>query len=476
MANNEARIKILGEDPVVTAILKMSLPVMMGMIIQVLYNMVDTFFIGRMNDVNQLAAASLGFPVFMLFMSVGGVIGTGASSLISRYIGMKKIKEAGEIVALSVILNLAFAVVVTLLGLAFIDPLVRLLGATGGVFDATKDYLVPLIAGSAIILGNFSFGMILRAEGAAMRAMTGMIIGTVVNIILDPIMIFAMGLGIRGAAIATVIGNLVGLVWYLGSYAGHSLLTPVFDRACLKTANLRDVLVIGLPSGLNQGLMSVAGIVTNNLASAYGADALGGMGVSQRIFSIVILLLIGLAVGTQPLVGYNYGAKNRARVLAILKTGMIMAVSLGTALFVLMRLVGKPMVSAFTDLPEVVARGDWVLFAVSCSAPIIGVIMITMNSLQALGKARPSLLLSTGRQGLFYIPIVFLLNTLFGFNGLVFTQPLVDIFTAALAVVILRHTIRHDPILGKKAPEQAGTGFNDTDENGEKALQNESPI
>ena len=167
MSKNDARIKTLAEEPVFTAIMKMSLPVMMGMIIQVLYNMVDTYFIGRMNDVNQLAASSVGFPVFMLFMSVGGVIGTGASSLISRYLGMKKIREAGEIVGLSLILNVAFALLVTGFGLAFLDPLVSLLGATGGVFDATKDYLLPLIVGSVIILGNFSFGMILRAEGAA---------------------------------------------------------------------------------------------------------------------------------------------------------------------------------------------------------------------------------------------------------------------------------------------------------------------
>ncbi len=448
MSKNDERIQTLAEEPVFTAILKMSLPVMMGMIIQVMYNMVDTYFIGRMNDVNQLAASSVGFPVFMLFMSVGGVIGTGASSLISRYLGMKKIREAGEIVGLSLILNIAFAVLVTGFGLAFLDPLVRMLGATGGVFEATKDYLLPLIVGSVIILGNFSFGMILRSEGAAMRAMVGMIIGTVVNIVLDPIMIFTMGMGIRGAAIATVIGNLAGLIWYLSSYAGHSLITPVIDRASVSLGHIRDVLVIGIPSGLNQGLMSVAGIVTNNLAAAYGAAALGGMGVSQRIFSLVILLLIGLAVGTQPLVGYNYGAKNRQRVLAILKTGMAMAITLGTALFALMRLIGKPLVSVFTDLSEVVARGDWVLFAISCSAPIIGVIMITMNSLQALGKAKPSLLISAGRQGLFYIPIVFLLNGFFGFNGLVFTQPLVDVFTAVLAVLILRRTIIRDPLLG----------------------------
>lgn len=451
MADNNARIRILSEEPVITAILKMAVPVMLGMIIQVFYNMVDTYFIGRMNDANQLAASSLGFPLFMLLMSAGGIIGMGASSLISRFIGMKKLREAGEIVALSVVLNLAFALVVTVCGLLFINPLVRLLGGTGAVFDATKDYLVPLIAGSAIILGNFSFGMILRAEGAAMRAMFGMIIGTVVNIVLDPILIFTLDMGIRGAAIATVIGNLAGLVWYLGSYAGASMLKPVFDRACLRAQNMRDILAIGAPSGLNQGLMAAAGIVTNNLASAYGPDALGGMGVAQRIFSLVILLLIGLAAGTQPLIGFNYGAKNRARIVGVLKTGMVMSVMLGTALLALFSAVGKPLVALFSDIPEVVAHGAWVLQAVTLAAPLIGIIMITMNSLQALGKAKPSLLLSAGRQGIFYVPIVFLLNGLFGFDGLVFTQPIVDFFMAFISLAMLRSVIRRDPLLSKQS-------------------------
>lgn len=449
MTDNNARIRILAEEPVITAILKMALPVMLGMVIQVLYNMVDTFFIGRMNDANQLAAASLGFPLFMLLMSAGGIIGMGASSLISRFIGMKKLREAGEIVALSVVLNLVFALVVTVFGLLFINPLVRLLGGTGAVFDATKEYLVPLIAGSAIILGNFSFGMILRAEGAAMRAMVGMIIGTVVNIILDPLLIFTFDMGIGGAAIATVIGNLAGLVWFLSSYTGHSILKPVFDRNSFNRQSARDILVIGIPSGLNQGLMAAAGIVTNNLAAAYGPDALGGMGVAQRIFSLVILLLIGLAAGTQPLIGFNYGARNRERIVGVLKTGMIMSVALGTALLALFTVVGKPLVAVFSEIPEVVARGTWVLHAVTFAAPVIGVIMISMNSLQALGKARPSLLLSAGRQGIFYVPIVFFLNALFGFDGLVFTQPIVDFFMAFLSLAMLRSVLRRDPVLAR---------------------------
>lgn len=447
MSVNKERIRILAEEPVFTAILKMALPVMLGMIIQVFYNMVDTFFIGRLNDANQLAAASLGFPLFMILMSVGGVIGMGASSLISRFLGAQRNHEAGEAVALAMVLNIAFAAAVTLLGLLFLDPLVGVLGARDAVAGPTRDYLFPLIAGSVVILGNFSFGIILRAEGAAMRAMYGMIIGTVVNIILDPIMIFTLGMGIQGAAIATIIGNLAGLLWYLSTYLGKSILKPVFDCGIFRSELLGQTLAIGIPSGLNQALMAAAGIVTNNLAAAYGAYALGGMGVAQRVYTLAILLLIGLAAGTQPLVGFNYGAGNRDRVRAILKTGMTMAVVIGIVLLGLFTAIGRPFIGLFSDLEELVDRGAWVLQAVTLSAPIVGIVMISMNSLQALGKAKPSLLLSVGRQGLFYIPILFLLNGLFGFDGLVFTQPVVDLFMAALSLLMLRSVFRRDSVL-----------------------------
>ena len=207
MQSNENRIKVLAEAPVLKAIFTMAIPVMLGMVVEILYNLVDTFFIGKLNDVNQLAASNVGFPFFMIVMAIGSVIGVGASSVISRYLGMKKMKEAGEIVGLSVCLAVAFGVVVMVLTLVFLDPISGLLGAHDAVALPTRHYLLPLVLGSVLLITNFALGIMVRAEGAATQAMTGMMIGSVTNIILNPTLIFGFGLGIAGSALATVLAN-----------------------------------------------------------------------------------------------------------------------------------------------------------------------------------------------------------------------------------------------------------------------------
>jgi len=449
MQSDESRIKVLAETPVLKAIFAMAIPVMLGMVVEIFYNLVDTFFIGMLDDVNQLAASNLGLPFFFIIMALGGVIGVGASSVISRYLGMKKTKEAGEVVGLSFFLIAIIGMVVTALALIFLDPILTLLGARGDVIEPTKRYLFPLIAGSAIIMANFSLGVMIRAEGAAMYAMTGMMIGSVVNIVMNPILIFVVGLGIAGSAWATVIANACGLLWYLFFYAKKSMLKISFKKRVWNLQYLREIFSIGIPSGLNQGLMSVSSIITNNLAAGYGATALAAMGVAGKVNSMIILLLVGLAIGCQPLFGYNYGAGNRKRLVSILKTAMLVELIIGSVMLAVFTLAGKHLISIFTPLPDVVAQGTFVLTAMSCAAPVIGVIMVGMNALQAFGKAIPSLILSTGRQGLYYLPLLFILNAAFGFHGLVFTQAIVDFLMVITATIMIRHVVRTDPVLKK---------------------------
>lgn len=437
----------MAEMPVLKVIFTMSVPVMLGMIVQVLYNLVDTFFIGMMGDVNQLAAANIGFPLFMIMMAAGSIIGVGASSIISRYIGMKKMMEAGEIIGLSTYLSLIVGLIFTVAILVFFTPVITLLGARGDVVTPTRDYLFPLVAGSTIIMVNFAFGVILRAEGAAMPAMVGMLIGSVVNIILDPIMIFSFGWGIAGAAWATVIGNLAGFLWYVFCYAEKSILKVTFGPGVWKTEYLREIFSIGIPSGLNQGLMAVSGIVTNNLAAGYGVFALAAMGIAQKVNSIVILLLVGLASGCLPLFGYNYGARNKKRLVSILKVSMLISAVLGLVMLVAFTIAGRGLIALFTTDANVIDQGRYILMAISSAAPIIGILMIVMNCLQAIGKPIPSLILSTGRQGLYYIPLLFILNALFGFDGFVWTQAIVDVLMVITATIMLVRVIKKDPIL-----------------------------
>lgn len=452
MTTNDSRIRILAEAPVPAAIFTMAAPVMLAMLVQVLYNMVDTFFIGMMNDVNQLAAANLGFPFFMITMAMGSVIGTGASSVISRFIGMKKIKEAGEVVGLSFFLAAMMGIAFTTVALSFLDPVIALLGARDGVVVPTREYLLPLIVGAVFIMMNFSVGVTLRAEGAAGDMTIGMIIGSVVNMVLDPIMIFTLGWGIAGAAWATVIGNLSGLLFYLWCYAKKSILKVSFGSHVWKSDYFRQIFSIGIPSGINHALMSVSGIFTNNLATTYGATVLAAMGIASKVNSLMILVLVGLATGCQPLFGYNYGARNRKRLVSLIRTSMVLSSVLGCVMLIVFTAFGRHMIAVFSTIPEVVDKGTFILKAMSCAAPLIGIAMITMNCLQALGKAMASLILSTGRQGIYYIPLLFILNAFLGFNGFIFTQAIVDILVALTAILMLTYIVRHDSVLHIESP------------------------
>ena len=450
MKTQESREAVLAEAPVLRAIVTMAVPVILGMLVQVFYNMADTFFIGRLNDVHQLAASGISFPFFMIMMSFGTVIGVGTASLVSRQLGMQKRAEAGEIVSLSIVLNIIVALALTPVLLLFIEPILRLLGAQGETLAHTRNYLFPLICCSAISISNFSLGNVVRSEGAVFHAITGQILGTLTNIILDPIMIFAMDMQIAGAAWATVIGNLVSVLYYLYCYSDKSLLNISFNRKIFTVRYITGIFSIGIPSGLNHVFISFAIIVTNNLAAAYGAAVLAAMGIAQRVNSLAILFLVGLAVGCQPLVGYNYGAGNRRRLNSILKTGLILSVSSGLVLSLIFAVFSRYAVAVFTGNAEVIRHGTTMLRAMALAAPFVGVIMICMNSLQALGKAVPSLILSSGRQGIVYIPLLFLLSRFFGLTGIIFSQPIVDILVSIAASFMLYHVLRTDTHLAKR--------------------------
>lgn len=440
---NEKQIKVLGEAPVTGAILKMSLPVVMGMMVQVLYNLVDTFFIGQLKDPNQLAAANLTTPIFMMLMAIAGIIGTGASSYISRSLGEKDYDRANKTISTGIAIIIALGALVTILGLTFLTPLMKAIGASEQVLPFASDYSFILLLGSILIMGNFSVGQLLRSEGAAMPAMIGMGIGTLVNIILDPLFIFGLGLGMRGAAIATVIGNGVGLGFYIFYYAsGKSMVKISIKDVSMDKKIWGQIWGIGTPASVSQLLMSVAMIILNNLAAAYGDVVVAGMGVANKIMTIGTFVFMGFAGGCQPLVGFNYGAKKYSRVNEIIKTAMLMTVGIGVVLFSVFSIFASQLIGTFaSDMPEVIEKGAQILHALAWSLMLLGPLMLATTTVQAFGKAKASLFLSVARQGLFFIPLLFLLNYFFSFDGLIFAQPISDAVALCLSLVVLRRIL-----------------------------------
>lgn len=437
---NEKQIKVLGEAPVVKAILKMALPVVMGMMVQVLYNLVDTFFIGRLGDPNQLAAANLTTPIFMIMMAIAGIIGTGASSYISRSLGEKDYERANQTISTGIAIIIGLGILVTTAGLFFLAPLMKALGASTQVMPFASSYSFILFMGSIIIMCNFSMGQLLRSEGAAMASMTGMAIGTLTNILLDPIFIFVFRLGITGAAAATVLGNATGLVFYIFYYASGKSAVKISYKSISGDKKIwGQIWGIGAPASVNQLLMSVALMILNNLASSYGDVVVAGMGVANKIMTIGTFVFMGFAGGCQPLVGYNYGAKNYSRVNEIIKKAMLMTFGIGIALFTLFSVFAGGLIGIFANaMPEVVAQGSYILRALAWSLIVLGPQMLATTTVQAFGKAKASLFLAVTRQGLLFIPLLFLFNRLFAFGGLIYAQPVSDVLTVLISLIVLR--------------------------------------
>ena len=437
---NNKQIKVLGEAPVTQAILKMSLPVVMGMMVQVLYNLVDTFFIGQLSDENQLAAVSLTTPLFMIMMAVAGIIGTGASSYISRSLGESDFDRANKTLSTGIAIVVVLGALVTVLGLVFLSPLMQALGASEQVLPFASDYSLALFLGSIFIMCNYSIGQLLRSEGAVMPSMVGMALGTVANIILDPVFIFGFGMGAQGAAIATVIGNGIGAAYYVFYYvSGKSAVKISIKDISFDKQIWGQIWGVGTPASVSQLLMSVAMIILNNLAAAYGDVVVAGMGVASKIMTIGTFVFMGFAGGCQPLVGFNYGAKNYRRVNEIIKKAMYITAGVGVALFALFSVFASGLISIFAnDMAQVIAQGTVILRALSWSLIVLGPQMLANTTVQAFGKAKASLFLSVARQGLFFIPLLFLLNGLFAFGGLIYAQPVSDAVTLALALVVLR--------------------------------------
>lgn len=425
------------EAPVSRAVMTMAVPTIISMLVVVIYNMADTFFIGQTGDPMQVAAVSLATPVFMVFMALGNLFGIGGSSAISRALGEKKPERARNISSFCCYASLGLGVFMALLFLAGMDVILAMIGASANTIGFAREYLTYIAFGGPFIIFGTAFGNILRGEGAARESMIGNMIGTVTNIVLDPVMILGLGWGVAGAAIATVIGNLAASLFYVGYFlqkkSSLSIRLKDFrmgDRIAASVAS------IGIPASLNNILMSCANIVLNLMLGGYGDTPVAAMGVAMKSNMIVVLLQIGLCAGIQPLIGYNYGARNRKRLLQVFRFTGIFAVVMGSILTAVMVMAKRFVVQAFINDPEVIAYGMQMVIALQLSGPFIGILFLCINTIQGMGKAIPSLILTVCRQGLIFIPLIIILNKVVGLNGVIYAQSVADYCSIVIAVGI----------------------------------------
>ena len=429
--------------PVPKAVATMAVPTMISMLVVVIYNMADTFFIGQTQDPLQVAAVSLATPVFMIFMALGHLFGIGGSSAISRALGERRKDRAWHISSFCCYGSLGLGVMVAVISVLGMEQILHLIGASENTIGFARQYLTIISIGAPTIMFSTAFANILRGEGASRESMVGNLLGTIVNIILDPVMILGLGWGVSGAALATIIGNIAACFFYISYYVrGKSMLSIHVKDFRMGEGIAASVAAIGIPASLNNILMSFANIILNQALVGYGDTPVAAMGVALKSNMLVVLLQIGLCVGTQPFIGYNYGSGNKKRLMQVFKFTGVVSVIMGMLLTLFMIIARKTMIQVFINDAEVVSYGIRMVVALQLSAPFIGILFLCINTIQGMGKALPSLILTVCRQGLIFIPLIFILNALLGLDGVIYAQPAADYLSILVGIMICVHLFR----------------------------------
>lgn len=432
------------------AVATMAVPSMLGMLINIVYNLADTFFVGQTGDSNQVAAVSVSMPLFLIFIAVGNLFGVGGCAFISRSLGEGKQDRVKKISSFCIYTSILVGVILGVIFMVFKTPLLYLVGASDNTVGFATDYLKWVAIGSPFVVTAITVCNLVRGEGAAKTSMFGSILGQVVNIVLDPIFIlssgdklfgitmpFGLGLGVAGAAIATVIGNVCSVVFFLIYFLrGKSILSITPKRYTFKNGIAKGVINVGLPASLNNLLMSLSNIIVNIVLVSYGDNAVAAMGVAMKANMLVVMLQIGLGQGVQPLIGYCYGARNYDRMKKCLRFSMACNVVIGTVMTLFYVVFKENVISMFIDDAQVVELGVKMLIALMSPGPIIGIMFVLNFSFQGMGKGFQSLILSVGRQGLIYIPLLFILNAAIGLEGIIWAQATADYACVAMSLIM----------------------------------------
>lgn len=429
---------IFRDAPVPKAVLTNVIPSIISMLMVLAYNLADTFFIGQTKNPYMVAAVSITTPVFLIFMAIGMLFGIGGTSLISRMLGAGNRDRAKNASAFCFWTGLSIGIVSMVLILFLAEPICRLAGASDDTIGYAKQYLTIVSVGIPFLIVGNSFSNIIRSEGKAQKAMAGMIIGNMINIIFDPIMILALGWNVAGAAIATVLGNIFASVFYVIHLLSPKSILSINPKDYKAGGRIAaNVLAIGVPASLNSMLMSISNIIVNNKMKPHGDMAVAGLGVAMKVNMIAVMLLIGLGTGIQPLLGYCFGARNRKRYLAVLRFSVILALCLSFVMSAICYFGAAPLVTAFLDNPDAFDFGFMFSRVYILSGPILGLLFVFINAIQSTGAAIPSLILSVSRQGLLYLPILFTIDSLFNSaRNLALAQPITDYLATALAVIL----------------------------------------
>ncbi|SHH17321.1 MATE family efflux transporter [Tepidibacter thalassicus] len=456
----DQRAKMMGEEKIGSVLTRLAIPGIIAMLINAVYNIIDTMFVGMLNNTSAIGAVSVVFPMFMLIAAMGQMFGVGSGSYISRLLGEKNKEQADKTTSTTFFTSVIFSIIFTIIGVIFLEQFLVLFGATDTILFYAKDYAKILVFGSTFTICNMTLNNMIRAEGNAKYSMIAISLGALINIILDPILMFSFNMGIKGAALATVLAQMISFI-YLISYfiLGKSYIKISIKHFKPSKDIYSEILKIGAATFARQSLASLSLGLINVAAKPYGDAAVAAMGISLRILSIGIYVVFGYNQGFQPIAGYNYGAKKYDRLFEAIKISLKTTTIFTAIVTVVFIVFAKEITSVFTIDPEVIDIGAKTLKTICLLFPLFGFQQVYASLFQGLGRGKESFILSASRQGIFLIPSIVILPKFWGLYGVIFSQVVADFFTIMVTGVLalkLNKSLKEEEINSIKIKDKLG--------------------
>lgn len=417
---------------------KMTLPSVLGMVVTLIYNLADTYFIAQTNDTAMIAGVSVCAPVFTALMAFGNIYGQGGSSLISRLLGQNDRERTERVSSFCFYISIATGAVLAVLMLLFRAPMLHLLGASAEAYPHAEAYYTVLAIGAPLTVLRFIHSNLVRCEGMATESMIGSMLGTVLNIVLDPILISVLGWGATGAAVATIVGYLFSDVYFLWLLHRKSRCLSVELSQCRVSAGeLQQIMGVGVTAALSNLMQSLVVIVMNQFLLPYGNDKIAAMGIAMKVAMIAQMLLVGFAFGGVPIFGYLYGAGLRGMMKKLIRFCLCFMTALALLLTALVCLNATGWMKIFVEDAGIIATGAEMLRWQACTAAFACVVMLLTVLFQATGKIVPAFVLSLSRQGVVFLVVLVVCVKLFQYQGVLMAQAVADVLSAALALGLL---------------------------------------
>ena len=441
--NNKATLE-LGTKPIGKLLMQYSLPAIIAMTASSLYNMVDSIFIGQGVGPMAISGLALTFPFMNLAAAFGAGVGVGASSCISVKLGQKDYKTAQQVLGNTVTLNLIIGIAFSIVSLLFLDPILCFFGASEQTLPYARDYMVIILLGNVFSHMYFGMNAVLRAAGKPRQAMNATIFTVVLNTILDPIFIYPLNLGIQGAAYATILSQVLALVWQMRIFSNKNELLHLRRGIYrLKKSIVENILAIGLsPFSMNVCACIVVIFINKGLLQYSGDLAVGAYGIANKVCFIFVLVNMGLNQGMQPIAGYNYGAMKFDRLMQVLKLAVIAGTCITTCGFLVAEFIPGPCARLFTTDPELIRLSVNGMRIMMAAFVLVGSQMVITNFFQSIGMAKISMFLSLSRQMIFLLPMLLLLPLFLGVDGIWWAMPISDTIAEIVAVVMMMTYMR----------------------------------